>query len=779
MDDLLAEFLAETRETLDALSGEIIAWEADPGDRSRLDAIFRFVHTVKGSCGFLDLPRLERLSHAAEDVLAELRAGTRTADASLVSAVLAIIDRIGELNEALESGTALPDGDDGLLIAALSAEAPVCPVTGAPTQVTQSSNKAPARSIRVPLELLDRMMSGVSDMVLARNELARRLREVGAEQEVGGAFERLSTCLADMRDSITRTRMQRIEKLFSALPRMVRDTSAELGKAVELDIDGSDVELDREMIELMRDPLTHMVRNSIDHGIEPADVRRKRGKPESGRLSISARQSGNQIVIEIADDGQGIDEARVVAKAIASGVITQELANALPPAARAALIFSPGVSTAQEVTSISGRGVGMDVVKSNIERIGGSIELDNRPGIGLRTIIRVPLTLTIIASLTVSAGEQSFAIPRAAIEEIVHVSSASIRVDMLGDASVATIRGRTLPLVHLEQVLGLGPVEETAGRTIIVVGAGTGLSYALCVGAVHDHEELVIKPASPAVMGAGVYGGMSLPDSGVPMLMLDAAGVAARAGIKPEESDPLKLLAQDSAEEVERHFVSTLLFRDLAGRRLGVRLGVVERLEDVPADRIAVTAGQVRVAIEGRLLPLAGADAEATSGLATVKLLRLSDGVSELAYLIDDVIDIVQLPPGFQSAASEGPIAGVALVDGEQVELIDVFWLFAQAGAAPTKEERPLCLLADPEDRWSREILRPLLEAAGYRVGFSGEASEQPDVVIASSTSEESGPAPVIRLRPDMAGANDGSIYRYDRMGLLAAIENQVARRRA
>jgi two-component system chemotaxis sensor kinase CheA len=779
MDDLLAEFLAETRETLDALSGEIIAWEAEPGDRARLDAIFRFVHTVKGSCGFLDLPRFETLSHAAEDVLAELRAGTRTADAALVSAVLAIIDRIGELTEAIESGADLPGGDDGLLIAALSADSNVCPITGAAPHVTQTANKAPARSIRVPLELLDRMMSGVSDMVLARNELARRLREVGAEQEVGGAFERLSTCLADMRDSITRTRMQRIEKLFSALPRMVRDTSAELGKTVDLDIDGSDVELDREMIELMRDPLTHMVRNSIDHGIESAEVRAKRGKPEAGRLSISARQSGNQIVIEIADDGNGIDEGRLVAKAIANGVITQELANALPPAARAALIFSPGVSTAEQVSAISGRGVGMDVVKSNIERIGGAIELDNRPGVGLRTTIRVPLTLTIIASLTVSAGGQSFALPRSAIEEIVHVSSASIRVDTLGDATIATIRGRALPLLHLEHVLGTGHVTEVTGRTIVVVSAGAGLSYALCVQAVHDHEELVIKPASPAVMGAGVYGGMSLPDSGVPMLMLDATGIAARAGIEPEEANPIAALTQDSAAETASELTSTLLFHDLAGRRRGIRLGVVERLEDVPADRVAETAGRLRVAIEGRLLPLLGCEDGLPAG-AMLKLLRLSDGVSELAFAIDDVIDIVQLAPAMHRATSEGPVAGVALVQGEQVELIDVFWLFAQAEAALPGEERPLCLLADAEDRWSREILRPLLEAAGYRVGFTGDPAEaQADVVIAGSEPVSAGAAPVIRLRPDMAGANDGSVYRYDRMGLLAAIESQVAKRRA
>ncbi|NNM75704.1 chemotaxis protein CheA [Sphingomonas sp. ID1715] len=782
MDDLLAEFLAETRETLDALSGEIIAWETDPTDRGRLDAIFRFVHTVKGSCGFLELPRFERLSHAAEDALADVRAGTRTPDGALVSAVLAIIDRIGELTEALESGAELPGGDDSLLIAALSADNIVCPVTGTPTtQMNAGPSRAPTRSIRVPLDLLDRIMSGVSDMVLARNELSRRLREIGVEADVGGAFERLSNCVAEMRDSITRTRMQRIEKLFSALPRMVRDTCSELGKQVELEIDGSDVELDREMIELIRDPLTHMVRNSIDHGIEPLEQRRKRGKPDHGRLSIGARQSGNQIVIEIADDGAGIDEARVIAKAVSLGVITQELANALPPAARASLIFSPGLSTADQVSSISGRGVGMDVVKSNIERIGGSIELENRPGAGLRTVIRVPLTLTIIASLTVSAGGQSFALPRAAIEEIVHVSSAAIRVDALGHAHFATIRGRTLPLVHLEQVLGIGRPEAVSGRTIVVVGAGSGLSYALCVEAVHDHEELVIKPASPAVMATGVYGGMSLPDSGVPMLMLDAAGVADRAGVQPEETDVLAGFQPEAAEGSSEELVSTLLFKDLSDRRRGIRLGIVERLEDVPADQVAFTAGRLRVAVDGRLLPLLGAEDILLSDDRPVKLLRLSDGAAELAYAIDDVIDIVALPPQMHAAAAEGPVAGVALIDGEQVELIDLFWLFAQAEAAPAPgAAKPLCLIAEPEDRWSREILSPLLQAAGYRVCFGGEAELTPDIILAGTEPVPADlTAPVVRLRAELGGAQDGSVYRYDRAGLLSTIERQLAKRSA
>lgn len=772
MDDLLSEFIAETRETLEALSGEIIAWEADPNDRARLDSIFRFVHTVKGSCGFLELPRFERLSHAAEDVLSDLRAGTRQADAQLVSAVLAVIDRIAELTEALESGDVVPDSEDKVLIAALAPDAAITTATQQAISVAGQASRAPTRSIRVPLELLDRIMSGVSDMVLARNELARQLRELNAEAEIGSAFERLSTCVAEMRDAITRTRMQRIEKLFSPLPRMVRDTAAELGKPVELDMDGGDVELDREMIELIRDPLTHMIRNSIDHGIETREERRRLGKPEVGRLGVSARQSGNQIVIEIVDDGRGIDEAKVVARAIAAGVITPEAADALPPAARAQLIFAPGLSTAEQVTAISGRGVGMDVVRSNIERIGGTIELDNRPRQGLRTIVRVPLTLTIIASLTVSAGGQSFAIPRVAIEEIVHVSSAMIRVDAIGSASIATIRGRALPLIHLENVLGMDDIDSTQGRTIVVVRAGAGLSFALCVEAVHDHEELVIKPASPAIMSAGVYAGKSLPDSGVPMLLLDVAGLAARAGVKGDEEAPV---AAEPVVEPVAESVSGLLFRDLAGAIRAIRLAVVERLEDVSADQVRFSGGRMRVAIGDRLLPLAGADGGLPAG--TVKLLRLSDGCGELAYAIDDVIDIVPLPPAVQPAATPGPVAGVLLLQGEQVELLDPHWLFAEAENETPVEARPLCLLADREDRWTREILRPLVEAAGYRVAFAGDvAEESADVIVAHGAAPAAAARPVVRLVADRAQAGDDQVYRYDRAGLLAALERKLSR---
>src|SRR5690242_763112 len=480
MDDLIADFVAECREMLEALGGEIVAWEAQPDDRARLDSIFRFVHTVKGNCGFFEFPRLEALSHAAEDALADVRAGRRQADASLVSAVLAIIDRIAEMIAAIEAGEEMPAGDDSALIDALApgAEGAAAAVVAAAGDGTIKSSAAP-RTIRLSVELLDRVMSTVSDMVLARNELARRLRESETDVPVDGAFERLSSIIAEMRDAITRTRMQRIENLFVGLPRMVRDLSAELGKQVLVDIEGGDVELDREMIEMIRDPLTHIIRNAVDHGIEKPADRLKAGKREIGILSVAARQSGNQILIDIHDDGRGIDGKRLVAKALDVGLLERDEAAKLSPREQLALVFEAGLSTAKEVTSISGRGVGMDVVRSNVERIGGIVEVDSRLGQGTRMTLRVPLTLTIIPALTVSIDGQHFAIPRSAIEEIVRANGESVTLEHLGGAGIATIRGRRVPEVSLSDILGLKSEVDQDRKSTRLNSSHMSISYAV------------------------------------------------------------------------------------------------------------------------------------------------------------------------------------------------------------------------------------------------------------------------------------------------------------
>jgi two-component system chemotaxis sensor kinase CheA len=768
MDDLIADFTAECREMLEALGGEIVAWEAEPDDRARLDSIFRFVHTVKGNCGFFDFPRLEALSHAAEDALADVRAGRRRPDAPLVSGVLAVIDRIGEMITTIEAGEPLPSGDDNDLIHALQ---PGAENAAAPVAIAMVDGKAIAapRTIRLSVELLDRVMSGVSDMVLARNELARRLREATGDVVVDGAFERLSGIIADMRDAITRTRMQRVENLFVALPRMVRDLSAELGKQVLVDIDGGDVELDREMIEMIRDPLTHIIRNAVDHGIELPAERLKTGKREIGLLSVSARQSGNQILIDIVDDGRGIDGARLAEKAVAAGTLGRTEAAAMTPRERLELIFEAGLSTANEVTAISGRGVGMDVVRSNIERIGGTVEIDSKPGGGTRMTLRVPLTLTIIPALTVSIGSQHFAIPRSAIEEIVRANGSSVTFDRIGGAGVVTIRGRRVPEVALADVLHLPSDIPDQERTLVVLRPAGGDVYALAVDRIHDHEELVVKPAAPAVMATGLYAGTTLADDGSPILLFDPAGLAEQGGIRLEAQERAARLAEVQPAPVAQE-LPVLLFRSLDGHRRALRLGVVDRIEEIDAGAIRFAAGQLRVQIGDAILPVAGLD-DAASLSGKVKLLRLSDGASELAYAVAEVIDLTGLVEEIIPSGASGAVSGVALIGGEPAELLDAHWLFARHTRVSLRPgEAAVCRMAS-DDPWLQNMLRPIVEAAGYRVvDEASEVDVDLTIAFAGQGAPDSGQTIWLRAEPDSSGPSD-TIYRYDRDGLIAALK--------
>ena len=784
MDELLQEFISETRETLEALAGEVVAWEADPADRDRLDAIFRFFHTVKGSCGFLNLPRFERLSHAAEDVLSEIRAGKRIADPATVSAVLGIMDRIAELAEAVAIGAALPQENDDYLIAALTGRLAETEPTvtdeemSAPIVMRTSAGQSAPRTIRLPLSLIDQLMNGVSDMVLARNELSRKLRERSTDPELESAFERLSTCVADMRDAISKTRMQRVDRLFTAIPRMVRDLSRELGKRIDLSLEGGDVEMDREMVEMVVDPLTHIVRNSIDHGIEAPEKRRALGKPEAGRLRLEARQSGNQIVIEISDDGQGINTGRLVDKAVAAGRLTPDGAARMSEAERLDLIFHPGLSTANQVTAISGRGVGMDVVRANVERIGGVIALDNRPGCGLTITLRVPLTLTIIPGLIVRAGDLHFAIPRAAVVEILHDNNEMLTIAEVGGAKIATIRSVRHSMIDLEDVLGMERVAQTGPRVLMVVRSATGVPFAMGVSAVENHEELVIRPASPLVMASGVYAGMTLPDNGKPMLLLDAAGLANAARLPNIVDDQAEGRVGQKEEAQGVEMVSALRFEEYSGERRLLKLSLIERVEDIDARLFGQSGGRGFVRLDGRLVPVANGH-HAFAG-EKVAALRLRDGTREACYPVAAVLDIVEMPAVPDMVAMHGLLSGVAVIDGEHLEVINPFALFAGLPEQPMVERTGgRCLLADSEDGWTREILAPLLRQAGHEVVMglpAGEALDPQDVVL--FTGSDTSPANellgcrIVQLRatPRPTGPQDSSIYRYDQDALMAAL---------
>ena len=788
MDELLADFVAETREMLEQSGSELVAWEADPSDKKRIDTIFRFVHTVKGNCGFFDFPRLEQLSHAAEDALAECRAGRREPDSALVTAVLAIIDRISEMTDAIEAGEDFPAGGDDALIAALSPDAEIEvqsdveiveePVTEAPAEgdTPATQTKAPRqtvqRSIRLPVDLLDEVMKGVSDMVLARNDLARRLREAGEQPTIDGPFERLSAILADVRTSITRMRMQRLEHLFSSLPRLVRDLSNELGKQVMVDFEGSEVELDREMIEMVRDPLTHIIRNAIDHGLETPAARLKVGKREIGLLKFAARQSGNQISLVITDDGGGINVDKVVAKAIANGLYSRSEIDKMSDKQKENLIFEPGLSTAEQVSSVSGRGVGMDVVRSNIERVGGSIEVSSKPGEGTSFHLQLPLTLSIIAALTVGSGDQRYAIPRSYVEEIVFGNSSHVEFAQAGDRRLVTFRGQRVPCLALGEVLG-GEANETCrweDKTLVLVRLASDDVFALAVDRVFDHEDVVVKPIAPAIMETRLYAGTTLLDDGRPMMLIDLPSIAQMRGmVGGVRTKPVGIEKEERTQKSKA--VPVMLFAGLDGRHRAVRLELVRRIDTISRDAIDIEGDRAQAVIDGEIMTLAGHD---TGPLPEerCRLLRLSDGEHELVYAVKEVLDAADITDDVVPSEADTAIEGVTLIGGKPIPLLDGHAVFARYRATRKIDHTLTCRIPEGSE-WARTILEPLVQAAGYRIaGEDDEVEADLAIALAEDAAPITGGArETIRLRPEPEDAGDDTIYRYDRDALLAALK--------
>jgi two-component system, chemotaxis family, sensor kinase CheA len=794
MDDLLEDFIAETRETLETLTSQLVEWEQNPQDRALLDSVFRFVHTVKGSCGFLELPRLLRLSHAAEDVLSSARDGALTASTGLVSAALAVIDRIAVLTDALETGGAVYDDDDDLIDAMLAFVPRESVVNDnqddiqtlselfEEPELDERTSKGKARTVRVSLALLDKLMSGVSDMVLARNEVSRQLRKSGLNSEIEHSFGRLSASVAEMRDAVGMMRMQNIDRLFSSLPRLLRDISIELGKDIELRIDGSEVEVDREMVEALRDPLSHILRNAADHGIESAEERRAAGKDPVGQIRIVARQSGNQILIEIVDDGRGINLEKLSTRAIAAKIVTAAEWPKMSERAQLNTIFTPGLSTAENITAISGRGVGMDVVRTNLQGIGGTIELENYEGHGLKMTLRLPLTLSIIAGLSVRAGDQIFGISRSSVVEIVSASNANVKIEELGGCQVASIRGERYPIATLEDVLGIEMPDIASGRTLIVMRPAIGSTFVLDVASVIDNEELVVKPGAPLVMSTGLFAGTSLPDNGRPMLLLDASGLAAAIGVDMIDQNDVNRANISELSDTIRNRPSALLFVAADGHKRAIRLSVIDRMEDVDVSQIQHIGGKMRVSLDSGLFDLLELEAVPNEGL--VKLLKLTDGQSSKYLAVEDVLDIFTIDGEIVPSAYPELHEGVIDAFGEPVELVNVFQFFEMSGTRHSGAgPQPLCFIdCDDDAQWERRILAPLLTASGYSVSFERMDQAQAAVVLHRDSAEPGASAAdprALHLRDTSHVSNKevSSIYRYDRVGLISAIEEKLAGR--
>lgn len=797
MDDLLEEFIAETRDTLEVLSAQLVQWERAPQDRALIDSVFRFVHTVKGSCGFLDLPRLLRLSHAAEDLLSQARDGNVSASQQLVTAVLAVIDQISALTEALETGRPIQDNDADLIEAMMkfvpgneashASSGDSYDMMGDNTALADFdpvSGPAKLRTVRVSLSLLDKLMNGVSDMVLARNEVSRQLRKFGSNNELEHSFSRLSSSVAEMRDAVGMMRMQHIDRLFSSLPRLLRDINQELGKQIELTIEGSEVEVDREMVEILRDPLAHILRNAADHGIETPEERRASGKHPMGQIKVSARQSGNQIMVEISDDGRGIDLERLGKKVVLAKLATMAEWQQLPEKAQLDMIFRPGLSTAENVSAISGRGVGMDVVRTNLQTIGGTIELENAPGHGLKMTLRLPLTLSIIAGLSIRVGDQIFGISRSSVVEILSITNKNVEIESLGGLQIARIRRERMPYATIESVLGIPEIAHCGdtSRTLIVIRPAIGTVFALDVASVIDNEELVVKPGAPLVMATGLYAGTSLPDNGRPMLLLDSSGLAAKIGMSdqyPFYGNQLGETNDNSASAINQ--VSALLFVATDGVKRAIRLSVIDRMEDVDAGRISFVGGKLRASVEGQLIDVFGITAAPESG--NVQMLRLSDGETAKYLAVEEVLDIFSITEEIIPSAQPNLHEGIVQAFGEAVELVSSFQYFEAQGMVHNAHKiKPLCFVqCEGDDLWETRILQPLLSASGYEVSFNAADRDRAEIVLSRDTVPEptglNTDARILRLRDSSFAPRDmgSSIYRYDRIGLISAIEDKLS----
>jgi two-component system, chemotaxis family, sensor kinase CheA len=793
MDDLLEEFVSETLETLEVLSGQLVQWERNPSDHELIDNAFRFVHTVKGSCGFLDLPRLMRLSHAAEDVLSAARDREIIASAGLVSATLEVIDQIGVLTNALASGEAVFDNDQRLIDRMLGF---LNQNTNSETQLSKEEKNeveevgeigfsvaANSRNVRVNLATLDNLMNAVSDLVLARNEMSRQLRKSDTDAGLGLTFTRLSTSVAEIRDAIGLLRMQNIDRLFAGLPRLLRDTCQELGKRVELQIEGGEVEVDREMVEALRDPLIHIIRNGVDHGIEMPDERLASGKDPVGTIAIRARQSGNQILLEISDDGRGINLAKLEERAIRAKLITAAEWQRLPEKDKLAMICAPGLSTAESITAISGRGVGMDVVNTNIRRIGGSIDFENNAASGLKITLRIPLTLSIISGLFVAAGDGVYGISRNSVIELLAANNSNVKIEKIGETEIASVRDVRMPYARLETILDLETDAGTdiVGRTLVVMRPAVGPDFVLDVAKVMDTEELVVKPGAPIIMASGLFSGISLPDMGKPMLLLDASGIAEkidkRFALYGSQKDNI---SNPMVQEGPEPGASALVFTTQNGKKQAIRLSAIERMEDISKNQIHNSSGKYFVSNGDVLTDIVGMDDLPIGD--NISFLKLSDGTQSRYLPVGEVLDMFSLTKGIKPSPRPDIYEGIVMLDGEPIELLNCFQFFESTkdSVEQSKGQPKLLVKCGEDDHWERQFLAPMLTASGYDVCFDDPDDDIADIILVSAATQQNyteSDDRIVLLRDQGAGTTKGmsSVYRYDRIGLLSAMAAKLS----
>jgi two-component system chemotaxis sensor kinase CheA len=560
-----------------------------------------------------------------------------------------------------------------------------------PTEPAEARGPAVAdTSVRVDVGLLDRLMTLVGELVLARNQVLQ-FSTTQDDAPFLGTVQRLNLLTTDLQAGVMKTRMQPVGTVLGKFPRIVRDLAVACGKQVRLDLDGQETELDRTIIEAVRDPLTHLVRNAVDHGIEPPAERAARGKPAEGRLHLSAAHEGGKVVIQIADDGGGIDPARVRDKAVRAGLVTPEAAARMSDRELVDLVFRPGFSTADRITHFSGRGVGMDVVRTNVEAIGGTVDLDSRPGRGTTVRMKIPLTLAIIPALTVTTGGDRYAIPQVSLLELVRLDRE--QVEFIHGAPVYRLRGNLLPLVYLDRQLQVEPARRDGGEVNVVVVQADDCPFGLVVDDIHDTEEIVVKPLQKQLKGIAAFAGATIMGDGRVALILDVLGLAQRAGVVAGARDRARAEKPASAVAAgDRQTV--LLFATPGGGRMAVPLAQVARLEEFPRSAVERVGGRDVVQYRGEILPLVhvaralrgkrrnGARPNGKPAGETVQVVVYAGEGRPVGLVVGRILDIVEETIAARSPAGRPGVRFTAVVQDRVTEFLDVEAVIRSAAPA-------------------------------------------------------------------------------------------------
>lgn len=715
---LLHDLVTESNESLDQFDQDLLALEKEEQAPDTLNRMFRTIHSLKGTSGCLGLSRIESLAHTGENLLSLLREGEIAASSKMISTLLAYSDALRAMLANLARTGSEPQEDFAALVRDLQALAemtrtakpatapfglfededleasaseetlgrPEFAVTGTETKPAEAGRSAaPAAlpagetAIRVDLEQLDGMMDLVGELVLARNQIMQFTGQLN-EPALLGATQRLNIITTKLQETVMKTRMQPIGNVWNKFPRIVRDVSHELGKQVRLVMEGKDTDLDRNIIEAIKDPLTHLVRNAIDHGLEKPEQRAAAGKPAEGLLRLRAFHEGGQVNIEIHDDGAGIDREKVLRKAVKKGIVQAAQAAQLSDREIFSFIFAPGFSTADQVTNLSGRGVGMDVVKKNVERIGGSVDLQSEAGRSTTIRIKIPLTLAIIPALVIRCGGRRYAIPQVSLVELVRIDSenATRTVELVNGAPVYRLRGNLLPLVYLREHLGLQPAMERADSIFLLVLQAEGRQFGLVVDSISDTEEIVVKPLGKELKGLAVYAGATIMGDGCVALILDVLGIARRAHIVEESQREAALLRDAETVEAGAEQQQLLLFSLGESRQAAIPLSHVARLEEFDSSRIEFGGNSEVVQYRDEIMPLVRVarilripEPPSTDDGRVCVVVYSHNGVS-VGLVVHEILDTVEDAVSVQKSTNRLGILGSGVVRKRVTDFLDV-----------------------------------------------------------------------------------------------------------